>query len=155
IHRSYLYPVLFDLNRSVDAFLTHSIYNAHTSAANLLDDLVVAELHLDSARLLAVEIVLKRPQSSLEQTDAAKSAWRIGKYRRPAFCTHALNFVSVGTQSRSSLLCTDRNFVKGYVWTTAITRQTRPRSTFGDNLDTNFTNLHQCPAVNSGPHESW
>src|SRR5438552_19154936 len=94
----------FQRNRAIKTFLASAINHALSASANHLEQLVSAELHLDTARLLlTVVVLLERSQSSSEQTNAAKAAWRIAKYCRAAFCAHVLNFVGLGTQSRSSL----------------------------------------------------
>src|SRR5207248_6651358 len=89
----------FQRDGPVEAFLTRAINDPLSAATNFLEQFVIAELHLDSARpLLAVAGVLERCQTSFEQTHAAKSAWRVGKNGRAAFCANALNFVDFGTQ---------------------------------------------------------
>src|SRR6266566_3122337 len=114
-------PDHLERDGAIKAFLPRAINHALSAATNLFEQLVVAKLHLDSMRLLlATVVVLERSQSSSEHTHATKSAWRIAKNCRAAFCAHALNFVNLSTQSRSSLLCTDRNFVKGYAWSTEM-----------------------------------
>src|ERR1044071_2273027 len=114
-------PNHLERDRAAKAFLARAINYALAAAPDLFDDFVIAKFHLDSARLLLVlVIVLDRFQSSFEQANAAKSARRIGKNCRAAFCAHALNFVSLGTQSRRSSFCTDRNFLRGYVWSTEM-----------------------------------
>jgi hypothetical protein len=76
--------------------------------ADFLKQPVVAKFHLDSARLLSTIILIKRSETGSKQTHAAKSARRICKNGRTAFCAYALNFISLITQWRSSLHCTDR-----------------------------------------------
>src|SRR5437773_7419732 len=92
-----------------------------SATPNLFEQLVIAKCHFYSARLLRILVLLiKRTEATSELTHATKCAWRIGKDRRAASCAHAQNFFSLGTQSRSSLFCTDRNFRLGYVWSTEM-----------------------------------
>src|SRR5690349_8935814 len=111
----------FQCNCAVETFLAGAINHALSTATNLLEKFIIAELHVQACRVvLAIAILLERSQSGLEQANTAKSARRIGKNRRPAFCAHALDFIGLGTQPRSSLLCTDRNSLAGYVWSTEM-----------------------------------
>ena len=111
----------FECDGAVETFLPGAINYTLTAPADFLQQLIVAKLHLHPARLLrAIVVLLERSQSSSKQTNAAKSARRIGKDGRAAFYAHALNFVGLGIQSRSSLLCTDRNSLRGYAWSTEM-----------------------------------
>src|SRR5438874_402523 len=93
----------FQRDGSVQTLLPGAIDHALSAATNLLEQLVVAKLYLDPTRpMVAVVILLERPQPGFEQTHATKSARRIGKNFRAAFCANALNFINLSTQSRSS-----------------------------------------------------
>src|SRR6266516_3492120 len=108
-------PNDFQRDDPIKTLLPRPINHPLTAPTNFLHELVVAELHLRSSRLLPLAVpLIKRTETGSKQTQAAKSAWRIAKYGRRAFCAHALNSVSLGDQSRSSLLCTDRNSLRSY-----------------------------------------
>src|SRR5438445_4433894 len=92
-----------------------------SAAPNLFEQLVIAKCHFYSSRLPRILVLLiKRTEATSESTHATKCPWRIGKDRRAASCAHAQNFFSLGIQSRSSLLCTDRNFLRGYACSTEM-----------------------------------
>src|SRR5436190_15710890 len=106
----------FQRDRTIQAFLPGAIDHALSAATNLLEQLVVATLHLDPTRpMVAVVILLERSQPGFEQTHATKSARRIGKNCRTAFCTDALKFINLSTHREAPPSCTDPNFVGGYV----------------------------------------
>src|SRR2546430_1270395 len=100
-----------DLERdgATKTFLTGTVNYTLAAPADFLQQLVVTKFHLDSTRLLLpVMIVIERSQSGFEEANTAKAARRISKNSRAALRANTLNFVSLGTQWRRSLPCTDR-----------------------------------------------
>ena len=103
---------------AIQAFLACAINHAFSTAAYLVEQLVVAEFHLHSALFLRVIfLVIERAQPSPKQTHAAKSAGRVGKNRRAAFCANPGGVCHCGF---SCCLCTARNSFPGYACNTEI-----------------------------------
>src|SRR5207249_3195034 len=101
-------------NSSIQAFLACAINHALSTAAYLVEQLVVAEFHLHSALFLhVVFLVIERAQPSPKQTHAAKSMGGIGKDGRPAFCANSLNFIRRRAQSVSNLYVYCSKFFRG------------------------------------------
>src|ERR1700675_3067307 len=77
----------FEGNSSIQAFLSCAINYALSTAAYLVEQLVVAKMHRDSRVGRGFTIFISRPaKAGLEQTTAAKSAGCVGQDCSSAFC---------------------------------------------------------------------
>ena len=94
----------FQRNRAIETFLARPINDPLAAAADLLEQLIIAKLHLHSLRFLGVvAFVIKRSESCPKQTHAAKSVGRIREHGRAAFCAHSPGIGRFGAQSFVSL----------------------------------------------------
>ena len=99
--------------------IARPIRYAHAAVAELTEGAVFAARNLEVAEfgwnLCGVQRFLeKRCQRGVKKTQTTESLWRIREDGRTAFCAHALNFISLSTQWRSSLPCTDRKPPRSY-----------------------------------------
>src|SRR5207237_750367 len=104
---------------AIETFLTRPVNDALPAPADFFEQFVIAELHLDSTRLLPVIVLLiERSQASSEETNAAKSLRRISKDCSSALRANSARVYHPIFCSSFLWVCTARNSFAGYVCNT-------------------------------------
>ena len=104
----------FEGNSSIQAFLSCPINYALSTAAYLVEQLVIAEFHLHSAFFLCVVfLVIERTKSGPKQANAAKAPRRVCKDARTTLCANSFHFIRRGAQLVSNLCLYCPKFSRG------------------------------------------